>query len=109
MHERTCCIDVASTFTGHGKAGLHDIVFAWPTEDKTVLTDRLHELLVRTALRSAKPRLHLILLAATSYTLFEKPAESVRLLLISCHEAVCVGLALACDIVSSQRKPHSPC
>ena len=31
------------------------------------MTDRLHELLVRTALRAAAPRLHLSILAAASY------------------------------------------
>ena len=67
MHERSCCIDVISSFTGHGKVGLHDIVFAWTMEDKTVMIDRLRELLVRTALRAATPRLHLSILAAASY------------------------------------------
>ena len=66
-HERSCCIDVISTFTGHGTASLHVFVFAWPIQDKTVMTDKLHELLVRTASRAATPRLHLILLAAASY------------------------------------------
>ena len=37
-----------------------------------------------------------------------KHPESVTLLRISCHEAVCVGLALSCHMVSSQRKQHSP-
>ena len=41
------------------------------------MTDRLHELLVCTALRAATPRLHLILLAAASYASKQTPAAHV--------------------------------